>query len=120
MLGPVGPAPLRFILPPSMPVSSSRHPAILRRVYTALAPVYDGLVPHVSGRALALGRRWLDVRDGERILDVGTGPGRTLRALAAANPTGWTEGIDRTPAMVRRARRQLASLPHRRHGVRRA
>lgn len=103
-----------------MPARFPRHPALLRRVYTALAPVYDGLVPHVSGRAQALGLREFDVQNGERVLDVGTGPGRVLRALATANSNGWTEGIDRTPAMVRRARRRLAALPHRRHGVRRA
>lgn len=103
-----------------MSVLPARRQALLRRTYTVLAPVYDGLVPYVSSRARALGQRWLNVQDGERVLDVGTGPGRTLCALAAATPAGWAEGIDCTPAMVRRARRRLAALPHRRHGVRRA
>ena len=98
----------------------SRRPAVLRRVYTAFAPIYNTLVPRVSSRARALGRRWLDVQAGEHILDVGSGPGRTLRALAAANSSGWTEGVDSTPAMVRRARRRLTALSHRRYGVRQA
>jgi ubiquinone/menaquinone biosynthesis C-methylase UbiE len=89
-------------------------------MYTAVAPVYATLVPLVASRARALGAQWLNVQDGESVLDVGTGPGGPTRHLAAATPSGWTEGVDRTPAMVRRARRRLASLPHRRYGLRRA
>jgi ubiquinone/menaquinone biosynthesis C-methylase UbiE len=41
-----------------------------------------------------------DLPDGARLLDVGTGPGRIPRALAAARP-GWTvEAVDLDPAMI--------------------
>ena len=46
-----------------------------------------------------------DLPDGARVLDVGTGPGRIPRALAAARP-GWTiEAVDLDPAMIEYGRR---------------
>lgn len=97
---------------------SQRRPKTLRAVYTALAPVYDRLVPFVSDTARSVGRSWLDVKDGERVLEVGTGPGRSFRQLVASNPTGWTSGIDLTPAMLAQARQRLAAVPHTRYGLR--
>lgn len=97
----------------------NRTPEALRRLYTAVAPIYDQFVPYVSSRALALARRQLHVVDRERILDVGTGTGRTLALLARANPSGWTEGLDTTPAMLTRARRRLSRCSHTRYGIRR-
>jgi len=106
--------------PGAGPLSSIRASGVLRRLYTALAPLYDRLVPLISSEARSLGVSWLDLRDGERILDVGCGPGRALERLATATPTGWTIGLDATPAMVTRARARLATLPHARYRVRRA
>lgn len=100
-------------------VLSSRFPGTLRALYTALAPVYDRLVPFVSSAARSLGVSWLDVRDGERVLDVGCGTGQALVHLAAATPEGWSEGLDVAPAMVARTRARLTSLPHDRYRVRR-
>lgn len=43
----------------------------------------------------------LDVRPGERVLDVGTGPGQLLAALVdAVGPDGSASGTDPSPAMV--------------------
>jgi demethylmenaquinone methyltransferase/2-methoxy-6-polyprenyl-1,4-benzoquinol methylase len=97
----------------------ARSAARLRRQYAALAPIYDRFVPLVSSRARALGVRWLRPRDGEHLLDVGTGTGRALLPLAADNPTGWTEGLDASPAMLARARRRMRRCPHDRYGLRR-
>lgn len=94
---------------------SSRSPGTLRATYTALAPLYALLVPWVSGTARDLGRAWLQVEDGESVLDVGTGTGMALHSLAASNPMGWTAGLDTTPAMIRRARRRLRACPHNRY-----
>lgn len=90
----------------------------LRATYTLLAPFYDALVPFISSTARTLALSWIQVRDGERVLDVGTGTGRALKRLAVANPTGWTEGLDLTPALLTRARRRMAGCDHDRHRVR--
>jgi len=84
----------------------------LRSTYTSLAPLYDHLVPLVSDRARALGLSWLEVQNSERVLDVGTGTGLALQPLARSNADGWTDGVDLTPAMLRRARRRLARVSH--------
>jgi len=98
--------------------SRLRTRTALRRVYRGLAPIYDRLVPLVSSRAREKGRMWLRVREGEQVLDVGTGTGLALRALVAANPSGWTEGLDASAAMLAHARRRLQNSPHRRYGLR--
>lgn len=47
----------------------------------------------------------LDVRPGERVLDVGTGPGQLLSSLAdAVGPGGLASGTDPSPAMAAMAR----------------
>lgn len=45
-----------------------------------------------------------------RLLDIGTGPGRLLIALHNASPGLRLTGIDISPAMVRRARKNMDSL----------
>jgi ubiquinone/menaquinone biosynthesis C-methylase UbiE len=49
------------------------------------------------------------IRSGERILDVGGGPGRlAIAAGTAAGPAGEICGIDPAPEMVELARRKAA------------
>jgi len=115
--------PLRFTpsplpVPFSTPYSLLRTAPVLQATYTCLAPIYDALVPHISSQARSAGRRQLAVREGERVLDVGTGTGLTFKRLVAANPTGWTEGVDRTPAMLQRARQRMRDVPHACYGLR--
>ncbi|GAA4679140.1 hypothetical protein GCM10023215_10210 [Pseudonocardia yuanmonensis] len=51
-------------------------------------------------------------RPGERILDVGSGPGFLLESLAAAvGPEGTVHGIDPSPAMNALAARRAGALP---------
>lgn len=94
---------------------SFRTPSALRGTYTVLASLYDALVPAVSRRARTLGRAWLEPQDGEQLLEVGTGTGLAFQHLVAANPRGWTVGVDLTPAMIRRARERMAASPHPRY-----
>jgi ubiquinone/menaquinone biosynthesis C-methylase UbiE len=48
----------------------------------------------------------LDVRDGNQVLDVGCGPGRSLAALAARAGRGRVVGLDPSPLMADVARRR--------------
>lgn len=89
-----------------------RSTRFVRFLYTTLAPLYDALVPFVSAEARSLGAHWLRVRDGERVLDVGTGTGLAFRPLCEGNPSGRTDGLDLTPSMLDRARTRVSDLPH--------
>lgn len=111
--------PLRRTSPAAMS-NRLRSRAALRVTYSTLAPLYDWVVPWISSAARALGRTWLDVNNGQHLLDVGTGTGLALRPLADANPHGWSEGIDASPAMLTRARHRMRGCAHRRYGLRQA
>ena len=52
------------------------------------------------------------------MLEVAVGTGLSFRHLLRQNPNGWTEGVDLTPAMLRRARRR-AERERARGGTRR-
>src|SRR5262245_6027744 len=47
----------------------------------------------------------LRVQAGERVLDLGCGPGTSLAAQARQTPGGFTVGLDYAPTMVRLAHR---------------
>jgi ubiquinone/menaquinone biosynthesis C-methylase UbiE len=77
------------------------------------ARLYDfGTTLLSFGRLAALHRAMVElagIRSGERILDVGCGPGRlAIVAGIAAGPAGETCGIDPAPEMVELARRKAA------------
>lgn len=78
------------------------------RTYTRIAPFHDGLAVLVEAKARRLGLAWAAVQDGERVLEVGVGTGLSFRHILRANPRGWTDGIDLTPAMLKRAQRRAA------------
>ena len=81
------------------------------RLYAVLAPVHDLLAQRVAVRARRLALAWLSVRDGERVVELAPGTGLAFVRLVQANPSGHTLGIDRAPAMLRRARRRLRGVP---------
>ena len=93
---------------PSYPLLS---PDAVVPTYTRIALLHDvhALLCESDAREQAL--RWAAVQNGETVLEVGVGTGLALQPLVEANPDGWTLGIDRTPAMMRRARRRLAEAP---------
>ncbi len=89
---------------PILPARLSK--SAVARTYAWIAPVHDPLARLVEARARRLGLAWLDVRDGEAVLEVGVGTGLSFERLLRRNPGGWTEGVDLAPAMLRRARRR--------------
>jgi SAM-dependent methyltransferase len=79
------------------------------------ARLYDlGTTLLSFGRLAALHRTMVGlagIRSGERVLDVGCGPGRlAIVAGIAAGPAGETCGIDLAPEMVELARRRAAQV----------
>jgi ubiquinone/menaquinone biosynthesis C-methylase UbiE len=81
-------------------------PADIPKTYTWIAPTHDWLAVLVEARARRLGLDWANVQDGERVLEVAVGTGLSFQHLLRQNPTGHTDGIDLTPAMLRRAQRR--------------
>ncbi|WP_315096704.1 methyltransferase domain-containing protein [uncultured Cellulomonas sp.] len=81
-------------------------------VFDRAADTYDAVGPPW---ARPIARRLvteLDVRPGERVLDVGCGRGAALAPLAdAVGRTGHALGIDLAPRMVQLTARDLADLP---------
>lgn len=78
----------------------------VRKAYAWIAPTHDWLAVVVEARARRLGLARAGVQDGEHVLEVAVGTGLSFRHLLQANPNGWTEGVDLTPQMLRRAERR--------------
>jgi ubiquinone/menaquinone biosynthesis C-methylase UbiE len=73
------------------------------------APWYDFLTDRFLRSSEASIRALAMVRAGDKVLDVGCGPGRlTLVAQAWATPGGEAHGIDPSPEMIATARRNAA------------
>lgn len=87
-------------------------PAGIAGVFDRVADTYDGVgVPWFGPIAAGLVEE-LDVRPGERVLDVGCGRGAALVPLAlAAGDTGSVLGIDLAPRMVELTAADVADLP---------
>lgn len=87
-------------------------PAGVAGVFDRAADTYDAVgVPWFQPIARALVAE-LDVRPGERVVDLGCGRGAALSLLAeAAGPEGDVLGVDLAPRMVELTARDLAHLP---------
>ncbi len=94
--------PAPEILPARLPKSA------VRPTYTWIAPTHDVLAVLVERKARRLGLEWLGVQNGERLLEVAVGTGLSFGKILRQNPDGWTEGVDLTPAMLRRAEKRAA------------
>src|SRR5215469_3815488 len=85
-----------------------------RRVYDALSSVYPASTFLFHSRAHACALRSSGIRNGMRVLEVGTGSGEMFRRLVKANPDGKTFGLDLSPNMaahtLRRARKEAPGV----------
>jgi len=82
-------------------------------VYARVAWIYDVWAVLTETRARRACLAKADVRDGETVLEVAVGTGLMFRELVQKNPSGRTEGVDLTEAMLSRARRKVEGLPGR-------
>ena len=80
--------------------------------YTWIAPTHDWLAHLVEPRARRLMLAWAGIENGMRVLEVGVGTGLSFEKVLRANPDGYAEGLDRTPAMLRRAERKARRTGH--------
>ncbi|MFN0097259.1 MAG: methyltransferase domain-containing protein [Gemmatimonadaceae bacterium] len=87
--------------------TESATPLYFRLVLWLLRPFPDfdfGFIKPVRARAVEL----LHLRAGERVLDVGCGPGGSLPYLrAAVGPTGTVVGVEISPAVAALAQRRI-------------
>lgn len=81
-------------------------PALAFRILT---PIYDPILRLMFDEATLKGRlvEQADVREGQRVLDLGCGTGTLLALLTRAQPRCRAYGIDGDPAMLAAARRKL-------------
>lgn len=81
--------------------------------FTTLAAVWDDQAESMNaamGRHGSAARLALGVRPGERVVDLGCGPGISAVALGAeAGPGGWVAAVDIVADMARAAGRRLAA-----------
>lgn len=89
-----------------MPFGPSSTESVRRR-YDRLAAVYDRRWSSYVEASVRETLRRVEVRDGERILDVGCGTGTLLAAIAEHGPPAKLTGVDLSPAMLGVARRKL-------------
>jgi ubiquinone/menaquinone biosynthesis C-methylase UbiE len=75
--------------------------------YSRLARVYEAWAKLTESRPRRRVLELVDVRDGESILEVATGTGAQLVALARRNPSGRTAGVELADGMLAKTRRLL-------------
>jgi ubiquinone/menaquinone biosynthesis C-methylase UbiE len=83
----------------------------IARAYDVLAPIYDRLVARWEAPTYAHTLYALAPESGERVLDVGCGPGHLLAMVApTVGPEGDVYGLDVAPGMLESATQRLAAL----------
>jgi ubiquinone/menaquinone biosynthesis C-methylase UbiE len=102
---------VRECAPPSIVWSREerllREPAAVVSLYSRIAAAYELWGKLVDGRVRRRILTLASVADGEAILEIGCGDATLLEALARANPTGRTVGIDLADGMLARARKRF-------------
>jgi len=94
----------------------TRTKAEAQATYDRISGWYSLLEGMWEKGARDLGLRKLDVREGERVLEIGFGPGQDLLTLArTVGQEGRAFGVDLSPGMVRvtQAKSERAGLGHR-------
>ena len=80
----------------------------IKATYAKLSMVYAALEGTLEKKLRERGLEFLDVQEGETVLEIGFGSGYSLVEIArSAGETGRVYGIDVTPEMVKSARKRL-------------
>jgi ubiquinone/menaquinone biosynthesis C-methylase UbiE len=88
-------------------LEASRSGAHAVRTYSRLAPVYEVWARLTESKARARVLDFVNLTEGESVLEVATGTGVQLCELAGRNRSGHTVGIELSEAMLERTRRRL-------------
>jgi ubiquinone/menaquinone biosynthesis C-methylase UbiE len=85
------------------------HQEIVRK-YNLIASVYDlfGILMESKARQQAL--KMVEIRNGERVLEVAFGTGLNFVEILKRNPQGWIEGIDASTKMVEKTRKRISKI----------
>ncbi len=85
------------------------HQEIVRK-YNLIASVYDlfGILMESKARQQAL--KMVEIRNGERVLEVAFGTGLNFVEILKRNPQGWIEGIDVSTKMVEKTRKRISKI----------
>ena len=85
------------------------HQEIVRK-YNLIASVYDlfGILMESKARQQAL--KMVEIRNGERVLEVAFGTGLNFVEILKRNPQGWVEGIDVSTKMVEKTRKRISKI----------
>ncbi|MFN7972101.1 MAG: methyltransferase domain-containing protein [Acidobacteriota bacterium] len=94
----------------AMPLETRLDRDAIRSIYDRLAPFYDLWADLTEVKARRAALEAAAIRDGERILEVAVGTGLAFEEVLRRNPGGWSEGIDLTPGMLRRAEARARRL----------
>jgi ubiquinone/menaquinone biosynthesis C-methylase UbiE len=94
-------------------MSSTDSDERIAAVYSKLAFIYDAWAWATEWKSLCTALTRAAIQDGEAVLEVAVGTGLVFSEVLRRNPSGRNVGIDRTHAMLRRARRkaELTNVP---------
>jgi ubiquinone/menaquinone biosynthesis C-methylase UbiE len=87
-------------------------------LYRKIAPSYDVWAKLSESKARDRCLELAAIRDGEDVLEVAVGTGLAFEKILAANPSGWSEGVDLTEEMLVRAERKAAKTGHENYRLR--
>ncbi|NCF65743.1 MAG: methyltransferase domain-containing protein [Chloroflexi bacterium] len=93
---------------PTIQSAKLTGPEIKQR-YTSIANVYDIWGKLTESKAQTRCLELANIVDGQAVLEVAVGTGLTFSRILERNPSGLTEGIDLTAAMLARAQQKASA-----------
>jgi ubiquinone/menaquinone biosynthesis C-methylase UbiE len=78
------------------------------RKYNRIAPVYDLFGVMMESKARRRAIEMVNIRNGEKVLEVAFGTGLSFVEILKRNPDGWVDGIDISMKMLRKTEKRAA------------